>query len=162
MHADQPVLARTAVGSCTCFKVRGLARRLTALYDAALAAHRLTVTQYAALATMARSETPVAVAELARRLQMDRTTTSRLVAPLERDGLVVRADTRKVRGDARSRPLRLTTKGRQRLAAAIPAWQAAQRDVEFILGERLRATLHRATDAAGRALAAKSFEKADA
>jgi DNA-binding MarR family transcriptional regulator len=151
MHANRA--AHPAAGSCTCFKVRGLARRLTALYDAALAAHGLTVTQYAALATMARSEAPVAVAELARRLQMDRTTTSRLVAPLERDGLVVRADARKARGDARAHPLQLTAKGRQRLTAAVPSWQAAQREVQGLLGERLHATLHRVADAAGTALA---------
>lgn len=155
MHAIKTELP--AAGLCTCFKVRGLARRLTALYDAALEPHGLTVTQYAALASLARSQSPVSVAELARRLQMDRTTTSRLVAPLERAGLVVRADTRKVHGDARARPLQLATKGRQRWMAAIPAWRAAQRDVEVILGQRLRAALHRATDAAGRALAEASM-----
>jgi len=150
MHAIESGLP--GAGSCTCFKVRGLARRLTALYDAALAPHGVTVTQYAALAALARSQVPIAVAELARGLQMDRTTTSRLVWPLERAGLVVRADARRAGGDARTRPLQLSVKGRQRLAAAAPAWQAAQRDVEAMLGQRLRATLHRATEAAGRAL----------
>jgi DNA-binding MarR family transcriptional regulator len=136
--------------------VRGLARRLTALYDAALARHGLTVTQFAALAALVRSGEPLPVAELARRLQMDRTTTSRLVGPLEAEGLVTRAA--EAGGDARSRPLRPTPKGRRRLAAAMPAWDAAQRDVGSILGADLHASLHKSAEAAGRALAAASIE----
>lgn len=152
MHAK----ALPAAGSCTCSRVRGLARRLTALYDAALAPHGLTVTQYAALVTLVRSDEPLPVAELARRLDMDRTTTSRLVGPLETEGLVTRVAAGS--GDARSRPLRPTPKGRRRLAAAVPAWEIAQRDVETMLGERLRASLHATAEAAGRALAAAAVE----
>jgi len=165
MHAKNRTQDPTAMppaGLCTCSKVRGLARRLTALYDAALAPHGLTVTQYAALATLARSSEPLAVAELARRLQMDRTTTTRLVGPLEADGLVARTEARPARADARTRPLQLTLKGRRRLGAAIPAWQAAQREVEDILGEPLRLTLHRAADAASRSLAEAAFEPEEA
>ena len=159
MHASPiKAIALPAAGACTCHKVRSLARRLTAIYDAALAAHGLTVTQYSALVTLARSGVPVAVAELARRLQMDRTTTSRLVGPLEAAGLLMRADGGKAHGDARSRPLQLTTKGRRRLGAAIPAWRAAQRDVEALLGERLRVSLDSAADAAAGAFAAAEIE----
>jgi DNA-binding MarR family transcriptional regulator len=156
MHPN--ALDLPAAGSCTCSKLRGLARRVTGLYDAALAPHRVTVTQYAALATMARSGAPIPVAQLARRLQMDRTTTSRLVGPLEAEGLVVRVDARKSYGDARARPLQLTAKGRRRLAGALPAWQAAQRDLAAILGEGLSTRLHRATEAATHALVAASIE----
>ncbi len=155
MHADSPL---PPAGSCTGTKVRGLARRLTGLYDAALVAHGVTVTQYAALASIARAEKCIPVAELARRLQMDRTTTTRLVAPLIESGLLLRLDGRFMRGDARARPLELTAKGRRRLRAAAPAWQAAQREVGQLLGQRLRASLHRTTDAAGRALAAAFIE----
>lgn len=152
MHAK----ALPAPGSCTCSRVRGLARRLTALYDAALAPHGLTVTQYAALVTLVRSDDPLPVAELARRLDMDRTTTSRLVGPLETEGLVTRVVAGG--GDARSRPLRPTPKGRRRLAAAVPSWEVVQREVESILGARLRASLHTTAEAAGRALAAAAVE----
>lgn len=147
-------------GSCTCSRVRGLARRLTALYDTALAPHGLTVTQYAALVVLMRADQPLAVAELARRLQMDRTTTSRLVGPLEAEGLVARSAAGS--DDARARPLRPTAKGRRRVQAAIPAWSAAQRRVESILGGELCESLHRSTQAAGRALAAAAIEPAEA
>ena len=97
-------VALPAPESSTCAKVRGLARRLTGLYDVALSAHGLTVTQYAALATLARASDALPVAELARRLQMERTTTTRLVAPLLAGGLLARLDGRKILGDGRARP----------------------------------------------------------
>ena len=163
MHANLPLPAR---GSCTCSKVRGLARRLTGMYDAALAPHGLTVTQYAALVAIARAEGALAVADLAQRLQMDRTTTSRLVGPLERAGLVARVDGRKargesMRGDARMRPLQLTAKGERRLRSATPAWQDVQSRVDALLGTRLQATLMQAADAAGQALAKVDIGPAD-
>lgn len=163
MHANLPLPAR---GSCTCSKVRGLARRLTVMYDTALAPHGLTVTQYAALVAVARAEGALAVADLAQRLQMDRTTTSRLMGPLERAGLVARVDGRKargesMRGDARTRPLQLTAKGERRLRSATPAWQDVQSRVDALLGTRLQATLMQSADAAGRALAEVDIEPAE-
>lgn len=167
MHAKRtPAPAALAdrlapTGLCTCSKVRGLARRLTGLYDAALAPHGLTVTQYAALAVLARARQPLAVSDLARYLQMDRTTTSRLVAPLESAGLVGRASARGVGSDRRAHPLGLTPSGRRRLRAAVPAWRAAQEEVVRLLGAPLHGALHRAADAAGRALAGASGTGAD-
>jgi DNA-binding MarR family transcriptional regulator len=151
--------ALPVAGSCTCSRVRVLARRLTGLYDAALAAHGLTVTQYATLVALARGEAPLAVSELARRLQMDRTTTSRLVGPLELAGWVARGSDR-APGDARARPLRITAKGRRVLQAANPAWHAVQARVDALLGETLKQTLHRATRSAGQALAVAAIEAA--
>jgi DNA-binding MarR family transcriptional regulator len=89
---------------------------------------------------------------------MDRTTTSRLVGPLEAAGLLARSTAGLGRGDARSRPLQVTIKGRRRLDAAVPAWRAAQSEVDAILGERLRASLDSAADAASLALAAAADE----
>jgi DNA-binding MarR family transcriptional regulator len=145
-------LALPAAGSCTCSKVRGLARQLTGLYDAALAPHGLTVTQYATLATLAHSEAPLTVSALARRLRMDRTTTSRLVGPLEAAGWIGRSAGR-AGADARARPLQLTAQGRRVLRAAVPAWRAVQSQVDTLLGRSLKQILHRATENASRALA---------
>jgi DNA-binding MarR family transcriptional regulator len=154
-------VALPVAGSCTCSRVRGLARRLTGLYDAALAVHGLTVTQYATLVALARGDAPLAVSELAQRLQMDRTTTSRLVGPLELAGWVARGSQRSA-GDARARPLRITAKGRRVLQAANPAWHAVQARVDALLGESLKQTLHRATRSAGLALAGATIEEAPA
>ncbi len=144
-------------GTCTCSQVRGLARRLTGVYDAALAGHGLTVTQYAALMALARAAAPLAIGEIAQRLQMDRSTTTRLLAPLERDGLVaVPAAVHLRRGeriDQRARRLRLTSRGERRLRAAIPSWSSAQQQVDELLGAALGQSLARVTRAAAAALA---------
>ena len=157
MHANEPDLLPPA-GVCTCSKVRSLARRLTGLYDAELARHGLTVTQYAALVTLMRAQSALSVADLARRLQMDRTTTSRLVGPLVSSGLAARIDVRTSGGDTRARPLQLTAKGRKRLLSAVPSWQIAQKQVEALLGTPLQAALGRAADAANRALSGAAAE----
>jgi len=145
-------------GSCTCSQVRGLARRLTGLYDAALAPLGLTVTQYAALMTLARADGALAIGELASRLQMDRSTTSRLLAPLQREGLVAQPAPPAgsgARTDHRARLLRLTPRGERRLRAAVPAWTQAQQQVDALLGEPLVRSLARVTRAAAQALAAQ-------
>jgi DNA-binding MarR family transcriptional regulator len=157
-HSRDSDATLPVAGSCTCSRVRGLARRLTGLYDAVLAAHGLTVTQYATLVVLARNETPLAVSELARRLQMDRTTTSRLVGPLQTAGWVVRSSDRSP-GDARARRLRLTAQGRRVLDAATPAWHAVQAQVDGLLGESLKRALHRATRSASQALAAAAVDE---
>ncbi len=149
-------------GVCTCSNVRGLARRLTGLYDAKLARHGLTVTQYAALAMLMHAPRPLSVAALARRLQMDRTTTSRLVGPLHHEGLVARVEVRDIDSDTRARPLQLTAKGRKRLLAAVPSWLAAQKQVEAVLGAPLHDALNRTADAASRALASADIEDTEA
>jgi hypothetical protein len=111
-------------GRCTCFKVRRLARQLTARYDSALAGSGLTVTQYAALSTLARADEPLPVARLARELGMDRTTTSRLVHPLERDGRLARADC--AAGCRCARSSLVITGGGGRLRG-YPGWELSQR-----------------------------------
>lgn len=161
MHANGPDLLPPA-GACTCSKVRSLARRLTGLYDAELARHGLTVTQYAALVVLMRAQSALSVADLARRLQMDRTTTSRLVGPLASAGLVARIDVRTGGGDTRARPLQLTARGRKRLLSAMPSWQTAQTQVEALLGTPLQTALGRAADAASRALSGAAADGREA
>lgn len=165
-HATAEHVARAAplppAGSCTCSQVRGLARRLTGVYDAALAEHGLTVTQYAALMTLARAAAPLAIGEIAHRLQMDRSTTTRLLAPLEREGLVAQPAAAHLRRgerlDQRARLLRLTPRGERRLRAAIPSWSIAQQQVDALLGATLVQSLARVTRAAADALATEAME----
>jgi DNA-binding MarR family transcriptional regulator len=156
VRADLP-----PAGRCTCFKVRRLARQLTALYDDALVRSGLTVTQYSALMTLARAGQPMPVAHLSRILGMDRTTTSRLVLPLERDGLLDRPGGAEAAGDARARPLAITAEGRRRLRAAIVGWEQAQRAVADALGPRLDAALRSVADEANRKLGGGSVRRGE-
>src|SRR5687767_2067873 len=92
-------IART----CTYFNVRKASRALAQVFDEALRPCRLRGTQFSLLVALAGSE-GATVNKLADYLQMDRTTLTRNVAPLERDGLVKSAEGE----DGRERRLHLT------------------------------------------------------
>ncbi len=129
---------------CTCSALRMAARRLSQVYDAALAPAGVTVSQYAVLSNLAKGEgaTPPTMTELAERLGLDRTTLAHNLRPLERDGLVaVTPDTQ----DARLRRVVLTAEGRTRRDRCFPLWRAAQDSFDAGFGiaesQRLRASL---------------------
>jgi DNA-binding MarR family transcriptional regulator len=127
-----------AVVPCHCQALRQAARRVSALYDAALAAHGLRVSQYAVLARL-HADGPRGIQALADALAMDRTTLGRALRPLERDGLVRLA---RDPSDARQRRLALTDRGCQRLARAQRAWAAAQARFEQGFGRDRAVLLH--------------------
>ena len=115
---------------CHCFAVRQAGRWISQLYDQHLAPCGLRSSQFGILAQLDRSG-PLGIAELAQAMVMDRTTITRTIAPLERDGLVevVAGDT-----DRRRKEVRLTASGRERLAAARPHWRRAQAAFEKHFG----------------------------
>jgi DNA-binding MarR family transcriptional regulator len=66
-------------------------------------------------------------------LAMDRTTLTAALKPLERRGLVkVIPDP----SDRRNRILKLTDKGRELLARAVPVWQRTHDEVEQLIPDR--------------------------
>ena len=128
--------------ACHCQVLRQAARRVTALYDAALAPFGLRLSQFGVLARLQRHG-PRSIQSLAAELVIDRTTLGRNIRPLERDGLLCAvADP----ADRRSRLLSLTPRGAELVAAARPAWKAAQADFEARYGAesalRLQVALH--------------------
>jgi DNA-binding MarR family transcriptional regulator len=120
----------TPVEVCHCMAVRQAARWISQLYDQQLAGCGLTSTQYAVLSHLQRAG-PASVAQVAETMVMDRTTLTRNVAPLERDGLV---KTTGAEGDRRRKVLTVTPAGTQRLAAARPLWRKAQAAFERHFG----------------------------
>ncbi len=127
---------------CTCFKLRSLTRRVTQLYDQALAPSGLTVTQYSLLAHVRHHDGPPSVSELAQQLFTDRTTLTRNLRPLADAGLV------KVAGgsDARSKAVMVTQKGEAALRAARPLWREAQARMRARAGAGRLAALHELID----------------
>lgn len=101
--------------------MRRAARRLTQLYDAALAPSGLRITQFSLLAGVDRYGS-IAMTALADVLVMDRTTLTRNLTPLERSGLV----TLRTAGHGRTKLVRLTERGRALMLKAYPYWQEAQ------------------------------------
>ncbi len=114
---------------CIAFGVRRASRLVTSFYDQAMAKHGLRSTQFTILNALNALE-DITINELAEQMQSDRTTLTRNLDRLEKQGWVKRK-----RGqDRRSRHVLLTPKGKRKLTAAIPAWQEAQESLSEELG----------------------------
>ena len=127
---------------CTCLAVRQAARHITQFYDQHLAPAGLRTTQFSILAKLRRLG-PMTINALADELVMDRTTLGRNILPLIREGLLGAAPKRT---DRRSKELRLTKAGIERLDDACKGWRQAQTRFATLFGEErtvgLRALLH--------------------
>jgi DNA-binding MarR family transcriptional regulator len=116
--------------ACTAAKVRRLARRVTQVYDDALAPYGLTIGQMGLLASLRRRE-GIGVGALAERLSADASTVSRLLRPLEAAGYL-RIDPDP--NDARAKQVRLTDPGHAIRREASTGWLAAQAHMQAALG----------------------------
>ena len=130
-HMHQPNAAQLAEieETCACLNVRKAARTVTQLYDEVLQPTGLRSTQFNLLVAVALArEAPMT--QLAEALVMDRTTLARNLKPLESQRLLtIDAGT-----DRRRHLVRLTERGRQALATALPSWEQAQNQVVTRLG----------------------------
>jgi len=125
---------------CLCTKLRQASRALTQVYDQAISPSGLRATQLTLLVALAQApEAPLG--RLAEALVMDRTTLTRNLAPLLRDGLAEE----RAAADGRVRGFALTPKGKRALERALPAWKTAQ-------ARMLRALDREALEALERAL----------
>jgi DNA-binding MarR family transcriptional regulator len=117
--------------NCVCFNLRWVARAMTQFFDAEMRRHDIRPSQGSVLLAL-RAKESWSMAELSDFLGMERTTLVRNLRPLQRDGLV-KADGR---GRGGRLDLTITAKGREKIAAALPAWRAAQRAAVKTLGEQ--------------------------
>ncbi len=127
----------TPASVCTAAKVRRLSRRVSQIYDDALAVHGLTVGQYGLLACLSRRR-GTAIGALAGMMAADASTVSRLVRPLEAAGLII---IRPSPEDRRQKLVWLSDEGHRRRAAAQAGWQAAQDRMADMLGDSRLAAL---------------------
>lgn len=110
------------VRQCVCAALRRADRIITQLYDAILAPSGLHITQFTLLATLAEAS-PISINRLATLMGMDRTTLTRDLGVVSKQGWV-RIE---VGEDHRRRVVTLTEEGQRVLAQARPLWQQAQR-----------------------------------
>lgn len=111
---------------CWCFTMRKAARQISRFYDAHLRPTGLRITQFLTLVEL--SEVPSAtMLELSDRLDIEPTAIGKMMATLEKDGLVC---IRRSPTDGRSRIVQLTDKGRGVFERATPLWREAQRTFE--------------------------------
>jgi DNA-binding MarR family transcriptional regulator len=122
--------------SCNCLSLRQATRRVTQLYDQALAPLDLRATQFSLLTEVDRLG-PVALNALAEAMVMDRATIGHNVRPLIARGLL-RLEVGK---DRRSREVSITPDGQDRLVQGQELWRHAQRAFEDEIGAETAATL---------------------
>jgi DNA-binding MarR family transcriptional regulator len=113
---------------CACLAIRQAARMVTQFYGAALRG-RLEIPQFGLLSVLANSP-GCNQAVLARELNLDKTTLSRNLKLMEKNGWIERAgsDDRRVRG------YHLTAAGRKLLRSARPGWKRAQERFQVAMG----------------------------
>lgn len=128
-EVDLKLCAR-AVATCACFNFRKASRAVTQQFDELLQPTGLRSTQLVVLIAAAVSDSP-GVAALARALVMDRSTLTRNLRPLIKQGLLKV----KLGKDRRTRLVEMTPHGRETLNAALPVWQDAQNRFVAQLGE---------------------------
>jgi len=123
-HKDPSVCSATAL--------RKAMRRVTQLYDSALAPAGLTVNQYSLLVELSRSrDLAPTVTELAAMMVMDRSGLGHTLGPLIRDGLIALAVNP---ADARSRQVVMTAKGKALQKKASLLWSRAQETFRAAVG----------------------------
>lgn len=120
----------TPGGRCHCTELRKASRRISQLYDLALAPSGLKTTQRAILAQVRRMQ-PTTVRALAEALVMEAGGLAHTLKPLVRDGLV---DIGIDPADRRSRSIRVTPLGLERLRQSDDLWDAAQKSFEAGFG----------------------------
>lgn len=129
----------TIARTCIAVRLRLLNRVVTSFYDDALRPLGLKVSQLNILIVTARLRLarPAEVCDI---LQLDTSTLSRNVKPLQAHGwLEVVPDE-----DGRAQPFRLTPKGKRLIEKAVPAWEEAQRRATELLGDEGIGLLDRA------------------
>jgi DNA-binding MarR family transcriptional regulator len=118
---------------CHATALRKASRRLTQLYDGALAPSGLRSTQFAILAELIdQGQGRLTLGELADLLVLDRSGLGHSLRPLERDGLLRLEENAT---DRRSKHIVLTERGRQRYQDASDLWQTAQDQYASAIGE---------------------------
>jgi DNA-binding MarR family transcriptional regulator len=123
-------LCAKAAETCTARNLRKATRAISGLFEEAMRSTGLRISQFGLLVALALAE-EATVSKLAGLLDLDRTTMTRNIAPLERQGFVISVASE----DARNRVLRLTEKGRATLARALPIWERVQARVVTSLGD---------------------------
>ena len=119
-----------SAGTCTCGELRKAARAITLLYDNAFKSSGLLSTQFNVLQAIYNVRS-MRISDLANKLGMDRTTLTRNLSVLEREGFIKISQGK----DHRARIVTTTQKGRNSVTKTISLWNEVQRKVKDQMGE---------------------------
>jgi DNA-binding MarR family transcriptional regulator len=121
--------AAAAMARCATWNTRLAGRRLTQFLEHRLAPTGLTTAQFGLLGLVAAA-TDESLGAMAERAGLDQSSLSRGLDALAKAGWVEMAA---MDGDRRRRAAWLTAAGTHRLTVALPAWEAAQAEIDAIL-----------------------------
>lgn len=137
-------------GECLAMRSRLIGRTITAIYDDALRPVGVTAGQLNVLAVIIRRG-PVSPGEVASYLNIEKSTMSRNVDRMKRNGWVwVRTGE-----SARSKELEITDSGRRIFAEAEPLWRDAQDRAREVLGSGGAEAVHQIADSIRKLSSAK-------
>ncbi|MBI3394976.1 MAG: winged helix-turn-helix transcriptional regulator [Spirochaetia bacterium] len=129
---------RRAWLSCLALNLRRTARIVSAFYEESVRPSGLRATQFSILATI-EVNPDASIAQIAAWVDADRTTLQRSINVLKRKAWVTVEKAKA--GNVRS--LRLTAAGRRKLHAAYTLWEAAQSEMQNLVGHTAARTLLR-------------------
>ena len=116
---------------CPVFNIRAASRTITKLFDEILKPSGMQTTQFAVLVGVQILDSP-SINQLASGLVMDRTTVTRGLKPLEKEGLI-----KIVSGeDKRTHFVKITPKGIKALQKTLPYWEKARTVVSEDFGQK--------------------------
>ena len=113
---------------CFCVSVRGLANRLTQLYDDRMAPFDLKVTQYSVMKKIVDKPNST-ISEIAQMSDLDRTTLTRSLRILERDGWLEFVKAK----DQREKRLQIKATKTSDFDRAQRAWQQVQKELSALI-----------------------------
>jgi len=126
---DAPDLpADEVMQTCAANHTRMAARTITRAYDQALQPCGLRVTQFTILVALTKTAFD-SITEMADQLALERSSLSRNLDRLEKQGLV------RLTKSGRSQTIEINDAGREKLEEAYPLWREAQDKVEDVIGE---------------------------
>jgi DNA-binding MarR family transcriptional regulator len=123
-------------GPCNLFFLRSAARAVSRQYSAVMKGCGLQPNQFSLLFILANSG-PLSITELAGKMDLDRTSMSRNLSPLKKQGLIAVAE----EGWHRTRAVSITVEGAAVLHKGMPLWRQAQREFAAHMGQADTAAL---------------------
>ena len=128
---------RLVAKQCAHANLKRAVRKVTQHFDEELVGSDLRISQFTLLVASSLLG-PSPLTELAIQLDLDRTTLTRNLKPLEREGLI---ESLPSKTDARIRTVQITPLGEQKIAIAYPLWQKAQSKVTQTIDNQAYAQL---------------------
>ena len=127
---ETSILAKAVADECIAYRIRLLNRVITNIYDRALRPLGLKVNQVNIL-TMLSLTDQASSADIARVLMMEKSTVSRTVDRMKKNGWINVEE----HDDGPSQAITVTAQGRELMAAAHVQWKKSQKQVTELLGD---------------------------